>query len=160
MLSKHEKKMYALIIGACVMSVVLGVVVGYLLFGGAMLPSNTPSTAQYRAASLYPNDTALGILTSSRDDTADAIPTEAAQSEDNPPLTDVFAETIPAHHYVLRIAGGYIAVYYAEEAGGGLKELTTVPASALPEADMEGLAEGIRVYSEEGLARILQDYGS
>ena len=160
MLNKHEKKMYAIIIGACLMSVVLGLAAGYLLFGGQMFPSNAPPATQYRAAALDPGEILPGMVSSVMDVPADIPRSETAQPDDTLPPADIFTEATPAHQYILRIADGYIAVYYAEEAGGALKELTTVPVSALPQADMEVLSEGIRVYSEEGLARILQDYGS
>jgi len=64
------------------------------------------------------------------------------------------------HLYVVSTLNGYVVVYHAEHAGGGIKELTSTAVGSLSPDELEMLAQGIRIYNEEALARILQDYGS
>ncbi|MCL2204782.1 MAG: hypothetical protein FWB88_12680 [Defluviitaleaceae bacterium] len=133
-----EKKFFAVIIGSCILSVVLGVGFGYLLFGGATVNAriytDTPVQAAVPAVSGKINE----------------VVSYLAESE----------ALLPAHRYVVTVVDGYIAVFYAEGAGGGLLEITTTPYHSLPTADREKLQRGIPVYTEEALGRILQDYGS
>jgi len=139
-----EKKFYALIIGACVASVLLGLAFGYLFFSRSM--TYTIDAAEMPATVYH---AAVGVPDPAR---AETLPAASAAV--------VVADEAPSHRYVVKIVDGYIAVFYADHAGGGLKELTTVPANPLPEADLTELAAGIYIYTEEALARILQDYGS
>ena len=62
-----------------------------------------------------------------------------------------------AHTFVVTSHDGMVVIYNAAES---TTEFTNIPANALPEADQERLANGINVYSEEALMRILEDYGS
>jgi hypothetical protein len=75
-----------------------------------------------------------------------------AAAEGNPPAA---ADTQPL--YQLGIQDGYITVYYG---GGPVKEVTARPTDALPFDEKLRLSEGIPVYNETELARLLQDYGS
>lgn len=65
-----------------------------------------------------------------------------------------------SHLYIITALDGYIAIYYAEQYGGGLKELTSTAVGTLAPEELEQLQIGIKIYSDEALARILQDYGS
>ena len=63
--------------------------------------------------------------------------------------------------YVVGMANGFVAVFYAVPKGGEtLKELTATPTIALPLEEQRRLLEGIMVYTDEQLVKILQDYGS
>jgi len=62
--------------------------------------------------------------------------------------------------YVVTVIDGYIVVFHSEVYGGGLKERTSTAVGALHPEELARLTSGIKVYSDEALARILQDYGS
>jgi len=53
---------------------------------------------------------------------------------------------------------GFVAVFYGD--GGGLKELTTRPISALAQSEQLRLLEGIHVTGNEELMRALEDFDS
>jgi hypothetical protein len=55
---------------------------------------------------------------------------------------------------------GFITVYYASGGGELVKEVTALPADALPFDEKLRLTEGIPVYDDTQLAMLLQDYGS
>lgn len=59
--------------------------------------------------------------------------------------------------YILTVSDGYIVVLGPDEE---LWETTPTPVNALPPEEQQRLEEGIRLYSEEALIRILEDYGS
>jgi hypothetical protein len=59
-------------------------------------------------------------------------------------------------NYLVSSSGGFLVVYNANEE----PEFTLIPVNALPAEEQERLAAGIRVYTEEALIRILEDYGS
>jgi hypothetical protein len=139
-----EKKLYVLVIGSCVLSILLGVGFGYLIFGGASVNASIYAGAR--------TDAAVPVVSGSVNQVVSAV--ASSVGEENFPVGEAM------HHYVVTIIDGYIAVFYAEHNGGDIKEMTTVPANVLPAADIERLQEGIRIYNEEALARILQDYGS
>jgi len=98
------------------------------------------------------------------------VPYLAAVPELNAPLPELNQEPVhnnftaedpvASHLYIVTILGGYIAIYHAEAYGGGLKEVTSTAIGALAPEEQERLAEGIKIYTEEALAMILQDYGS
>ncbi|MCL2500202.1 MAG: hypothetical protein FWE90_07680 [Defluviitaleaceae bacterium] len=133
-----EKKIYAWVIGSCVLSVMLGIGFGYLLFGGASVN-----------ASIYTGSV-----------TQDAVPVASGTIHEITAAVSDDEETLPVHRYVVTVVDGYVTVFYADHAGGDIKEATTTPVNVLPAADIERLQEGIRVYTEEALSRLLQDYGS
>ncbi|MCL2605079.1 MAG: hypothetical protein FWD90_11430 [Defluviitaleaceae bacterium] len=133
------KKLYVLIIGSCFISVLLGIGFGYLLFGGASVN-----------ASIYPGTAVYSTVPAVSGTINEILPAVQSGNDDE----------LPNHRYVVTVVDGYITVFYADHNGGRIKEATTTPANALPAADIERLQEGIRIYTEEALARILQDYGS
>lgn len=61
--------------------------------------------------------------------------------------------------YMVGTSNGFVAVFYGTS-GEALKEITTTPTTALPPEEQQRLLEGIRVYTNEELVRVLQDYGS
>ncbi|WP_341877012.1 BofC C-terminal domain-containing protein [Defluviitalea saccharophila] len=65
------------------------------------------------------------------------------------------------YHFVVGVYNGYIAIFYNNEEGElEIKEITETPISSLPIEEQNKLKEGIKVYGEEALIRILQDYTS
>lgn len=63
--------------------------------------------------------------------------------------------------YVVGQKDGYVAVYYEETQNGvSLHEVTDTPISSLPKEDQDRLREGITVYGNDNLCKILGDYGS
>jgi hypothetical protein len=128
-----ERKLYILIITACVLSVLSGLAFGYLLFGGASVNANIHTRAD------------------------EVVPTSGTVNE--VVTIDGFAEDV-LPRYVVTAVNGYVAVFYADHAGGGIMETTTIPLNVLPEYDILRLTQGIYIYTDEALARILQDYGS
>jgi len=133
---------------ACTASVLMGFAVGYIFFGPgeyALAYGDTPSP--YQAESPY----------------LAGMPAEIYEPCDEPVFN--YAETVeeqdaPSYLYVVTTLDGYIVVYHATEYGGGIKEMTSTAVGALAPEELERLAVGIRIYTEEALARILQDYGS
>jgi hypothetical protein len=77
---------------------------------------------------------------------------DGALTDTNPP-----AAAEPQPMYKLGVQDGYITVYYG---GGPVKEVTALPTDALPFDEKLRLNEGIPVYDETELAKLLQDYGS
>ena len=60
--------------------------------------------------------------------------------------------------YVLGASDGFVAVFYYDRPG--IKEVTRTPTSSLTEKEFNRLSEGVNIYTEEQLVRILQDYDS
>ena len=130
---------------ACMASVLIGFGVGYMVFGPideALAYADTKTVHQAGA----PYYEAVNYM-------------EYMQQEI---LCSPYAydEALDIHLYVVKILDGYITVYYSEHNGGGIKVFTNIHAGALSREDQDSLIQGIRVYSEEELVRILQDYGS
>ena len=75
----------------------------------------------------------------------------------SPPALDV-EPGVAEPRYVLGTDEGFVAVFYA--GGETLLERTRTPEYALSLDERERLHEGIYIYTEEQLARALQDYGS
>jgi len=63
----------------------------------------------------------------------------------------------PIPKYVLGTAEGFVAVFYHDYS---LKELTRTPADSLSLSEQMRLSNGINIYTEEELVRLLQDYDS
>jgi predicted neutral ceramidase superfamily lipid hydrolase len=143
MYGAHEKRLYALIIGACVLSILLGVSFGYLIFSGTTVNANI--YAHTKAGATVP------VVSGSVNEVVSAV--ASATGEAVYPNTD-------SYRYIVTVVDGYVTVFYADHFGGTMKEMTNLPANALPVSDIERLTEGIRIYTEEALERILQDYGS
>ena len=68
----------------------------------------------------------------------------------------------PSHRYVVTSHNGYIVVHYAAHEGKSdpVKTVTNISTNALAPEELERLAQGIHIYTEEALFRILEDYGS
>jgi len=65
----------------------------------------------------------------------------------------------PEWRYLVKAFGGQVAVY-AEGQTSSPKYVTGIPVQSLPKADRDKLEEGIPIYSEPELTRILEDLGS
>ena len=62
-------------------------------------------------------------------------------------------------HYIVKSYGDYIAIYLLDSDGNeGLKEVTDILITYLPEDDIELLKKGIKVNGDNELARIISDY--
>jgi hypothetical protein len=81
---------------------------------------------------------------------------EQAEEMSAPPVVEAEAQPL----YRLGMKDGFIAVYYASGGGELVKEVTGLPADALPFDEKLRLTEGIPVYDDTQLAMLLQDYGS
>ncbi|OGO86312.1 MAG: hypothetical protein A2Y22_02240 [Clostridiales bacterium GWD2_32_59] len=56
---------------------------------------------------------------------------------------------------------GYIAVYYEKPVNGiSLREITDTPVNTLPKDEQDKIKNGITVYGEDELIKILEDYSS
>ena len=69
---------------------------------------------------------------------------------------------LPNYKYVVTVQDGYIVVLYATGAdkAAQIKTITNTSVAALPPEEQERLTQGINVYTEDMLFRILEDYGS
>jgi len=129
-----RKSILLIFSGVCALCVLIGIGVGYLLW--------QPSAAAYAAA---PDELVL-----------DSIEQDIVNPTDT--QSSLYFNSSQEALYVVGIFNGYIAVYYAS--GGNIKEVTSTPVSALVEEEQQRLANGIPIYNDEQLVRILQDYGS
>jgi len=146
----NMKKKYVLLT-ICTISALVGIGLGYFVFGPAALSAQEAETEheiKYADFQKY-------------------VPEQEATQVYNPtpptPLPEPPAEPIepPPHLFVVTTVDGYIAVYHAASDGKGeLIEITSTPTNALPLIEQSRLAQGIRIYTEEALIRILEDYGS
>ena len=127
---------------ACMASVLLGFVLGYMFFGPAAEHTLAADTV-YQAEAPY-----LAV----------AELYEPSKAEYTLPAQD--DKQKPSYLYIVTTLDGYIVVYYAEKNGGGIKEFTNTAVNALAPEEQNRLAAGIQVCSDEALARLLQDYGS
>jgi len=135
---------------ACITSVILGFTIGHIVSGsGENLLAYDDAAAVYQPGTPY-------LAAMPEFDDLPMIGQAPTPEYDNP----VMDSPVAAHLYVVTILGEYIAIYHAEEYGGGLKEVTSTSVGALAPEEIERLATGIKIYSDEALAMILQDYGS
>ena len=133
---------------ACLASVFMGFVLGYVVLDtGETLLAYEDTAAVYQAVT--PHLAAVPEY--------NYQPEQSPTAEYNVPLVD---NQTDSYLYVVTILGGYIAIYHAEKYGGGLKEITSTAVGALAPEELERLSIGIKIYSDEALAMILQDYGS
>ena len=155
MIGKYEKYEYHIMIGILCLSALLGIGIGYLIFGplrAAAIITEQPQGAYYS----YDDNTVLAGLV-----------------YDNPPSPYNFLEQPPdegyyhmveeTHSFIVTSYEGYVAILHFEPSGKGewqLHEVTTTPVSGLSHEEQERLIAGIPVYTQEELTRILQDYGS
>lgn len=75
-------------------------------------------------------------------------------------LRKVLQEKSPHHYYLVGVYDGCIAVFYDINGEWVLREITATPISVLPHEEQKKLEQGIPVYGEEELIRILEDYTS
>jgi len=85
------------------------------------------------------------------------VPTYTETEAPTEPLPD-----LPGHKYVVTAVEGYIVVLYAaqENKVAQAKTITGISVASLPPEEQERLSQGINVYDEDALFRILEDYGS
>ena len=129
-----------------VCSVFFGALLGHFLIGpvstlGAQGNEYTALQPEYTYASFNPE-----ILP----------PYTEAEILPEPPLQP------PGHKYVVTVQDGYIVVLYAVQGNKAaeIKTATGISVAALPPEEQERLTQGINVYDEDTLFRILEDYGS
>jgi len=144
-----EKIPTAVCFVACTASVLLGFVVGIVLFG---YQENYPQYSEiidpFRAEVAEP------VIV----DTYAEMPTATQKPETTQPILPTLDEE--THLYVVTAQDGYIVIYHATAYGGGLKEITSTPVGTLANEELARLTEGIKIYTDEALARLLQDFGS
>jgi hypothetical protein len=63
-------------------------------------------------------------------------------------------------HYIVGEFGGYVAVYYVDNDGQTLKEITGRTVTILPDDEQERLRQGILVIGSDKLAKVMEDYNS
>jgi len=131
-----------------------GILVGYLIFGSI-------HTARAGAAGF---ETQIGYV---QNDVSIANFDDAFLSLTMPISQEIVhepeIELVPAsaHRYVVTSQDGYIVVHYANsKSGEHIHTITGTSVSSLPPEEQERLAEGIYIYNEDALIRILEDYGS
>jgi hypothetical protein len=146
-----KTKFYKLLIVTCTASALLGIALGYFVFGPIGVSARTgaanppPETAEERKIEKITTEPLLAYVN---------YDTKSAQEfePDREPTT-------PAHRFIVTSKDGVIVVYHAGEKSE-IKEVTLTPVNALPPEEQERLAQGILIYTEEALIRILEDYGS
>jgi len=132
---------------ACTASILMGFAIGYVFFGPGEYLAYADTSDPYQAevpcvASFY-------------------VETPIPPTPTPVPYNDEpHQEDAVAYMYRVSVSDGYIVVYHQDGNGGWYKEVTSTTVGALAPEELEQLAKGIHIYSEEGLARVLQDYGS
>ncbi|MCL2571438.1 MAG: hypothetical protein FWE11_03465 [Defluviitaleaceae bacterium] len=124
---------------ACTASVFMGFAIGYVFFGSGdyyLAYAETPN--QYNGPdTVIHSDISIPII-------------------EEPESTPEADEATQEYLYVVSTMDGYLVVHHP----GGAVEMTSTQVGALAPEELEQLVVGIRVYTDEALARILQDYGS
>jgi hypothetical protein len=128
-------RFFALLLGTCTASALIGVLFGYYVFGSIVVSTDS---------AIY--NEALSEIAEDANQTASA---QGYTENENESDTD---EPV----FVVTSKDGYIVVYFADE----ISEVTFTPVHSLPQEEQERLARGISVYTEDDLFRILEDYGS
>jgi len=139
-MNKYE---HFIAIGLCAFSAVIGLLIGYLFFEPSSFAEAANTQDGYLQQDVSIEDVGIELFSSSE---------EMLLVPELPPQ--------PAHLYVLTSQDGYIIVRYAEGNGEGIRTITSTPVTSLAWEEQERLADGIRIYTEEALIRILEDYGS
>ena len=140
----YEKIPTVVCMAACAASVLMGFVLGYVF-----LDSGGYSIAHANTAPVYHEPYRAVIYTEAPTPETVPVYTPPQQYEEQ-----------DSHLFVVTAIDGYLVIYHAERYGGGIKDITGLTVDALPPEELEQLAQGIRVYSDEALVRLLQDYGS
>ena len=136
---------------ACLASVLMGFVFGYLFVSSAeqtLAYTDDDAAIVYRAE-FTPVGYGYHDYSYNNQDCEQA----AIDPYNRPGSTDDYL-------YVITTLDGFIVVYHASSNGGTISVLTDIVVEVLAPEDQERLAHGIRIYSEEELALFLQDFGS
>ena len=137
-------------LATCVLSVLLGIGLGYAFFASPEDMANIEPIAEHLEtvhASVEP----------------ELLPQQQAEYE---PAMEVFSELTPPHiphMYIVTSKDGSVVVYYANPSGeppDQIRTITNISVAALPLEEQARLTQGILVYTEDALFRILEDYGS
>ena len=139
-MEKRDK--YAMVAIAICFSAI-GFVVGYLIWGPIGTVTATAGPAVKPQANVYESN---------------ALPMAAIQEI---PHTPIEAQApLPPYRYVVTTQDGYVVVLSTGKTGEDMHTVTDIFVSALPPEEQARLAEGIFIYDEHALFRILEDYGS
>ena len=164
-----ERYRNQILIAIFVITALLGVGIGYLLLGPMRIAAMDGNT-QPEAAVYEQHIAAFGGAPTEIE--PEAFFAEAYTQVYAPAQhpTTHFQPPQPAppheethHRYIVTTLNGYIVVYYATpdgKASNNLRKLTTTSTTALPHEERHRLDEGILIYTEEALVRILEAYGS
>jgi len=145
---------YVMLAAAVIFSVV-GILFGYFVFGPVLtsVADGTSYTAQARYPYIHENTTIAGIEEIDvHYQPADDIYSMHGQNLVYPPVI-----------YVVTVQDDFIIVRHVEAVGkvcGPMYMTTNTPVSALPIEEQQRLADGIFIYDEDSLFRILEDFGS
>ena len=157
-IEKYENYVMA---GILTLSALLGMIVGYFVFGPIQTSAidGINDTQENVTQQLYTNpsynleeDISVGF------NFATYAMHESALEE----LGNYQEPEIP-YLYIVTTNNGHVAIYYATTDGKGegeLREITSISVSGLPPEERERLSTGIPVLTEEALIRILEAYGS
>lgn len=145
-----EKYSNYLILGICLISAMLGIALGYLVFG----PIQASAMANRETAFEYVEQAEFTV---SATEETNYIATNITEATEMAEITE------PLHKYLVTALDGFIVVYnmaMEDKLGDTGREVTTTSINALDQKEQNRLLDGIRIYSEEALVRILEDYGS
>jgi len=132
----------------------LGILTGYLIWGS--IYTTRAGVAKFEAQTGYAQK---DISIANFDDEFLLLPMSNPEEIMYEPELELIPS--PAHRYVVTSQDGYIVVHYANSKNGEqIHRVTSTSVSSLPLEEQERLAEGIYIYNEDALFRILEDYGS
>jgi len=141
------KSDYLFVVAISIVAIILGVLIGYFIFG----PINT-----YGALANYEHE--------------NYVDQQEIQQEIQPVYvrdytieeTDYSPTILPPYRYVVTSQNGYIIILHAAPEGKAsqVKNVTNIPTTPLPLEEQERLENGINIYDEDALVRILEDFGS
>jgi hypothetical protein len=135
----QNTKYYAFLVVFCAVSAVAGIALGYFIFGPMGVSAGITDYDYSGEVAEY---------------------TQRYSIRAYEPIYEVAENPVePTHNYILTVNNGYIVVLHAGD-DPTIKEITPTPVNALPPEEQERLAQGIHIYTEEALIRILEDYGS
>jgi len=134
--------------GICIVSALVGIGLGYLVVGPVQASAMANRDAHVNAYATYEIEP-----------TADFAPEQAQDYLAAHEETDDES----THRYLVTAIDGYIVIYDMtpeDKSGGQSREITSTTIDSLSPEEQARLLGGIRIYSEEALVRILEDYGS
>jgi len=142
---------YAMIAIAVCFSL-LGILIGYLLFG-SIHTARAGVTGLEAQTGYVQND--MSIAGFGDEFLPMSIPEEVTYEPEPESIPS------PSHRYVVTSQDGYIVVHYANsKSGEQIHRMTGTSVSSLPPEEQKRLTEGIYIDNEDALFRILEDYGS